>query len=266
MGFLSEFIQKKLSDPKPNIIQKIYLIRKVYFTNRFRTYHSNYGEDIILNGWLLKDIHYGFYVDVGCYHPRKFNNTYKLYKKGWRGINIDLDSLKIQAFNMLRPEDCNVFAAISDAENLVEIYDFGSFSVHSSIEEQHPHYKDLKFKSVRKIKTQTLNHVIENSRYCGRRIDVLSVDVEGHDLNVLKSLSFDKYRPKVILVETHLLNLDLIMKSDLYLFLKTKGYHLINWLGLTLVFTYPNNDLVRLNIPFNGEKGNIDKWISGSGG
>ena len=33
----------------------------------------------------------GFYVDVGCHQPLLNNNTYRLYKRGWRGINIDLD-------------------------------------------------------------------------------------------------------------------------------------------------------------------------------
>ena len=37
----------------------------------------------------------GIYIDVGCNHPIKFNNTYLLYKRGWSGINIDLDSKSI---------------------------------------------------------------------------------------------------------------------------------------------------------------------------
>jgi hypothetical protein len=31
----------------------------------------------------------GFFVDVGCFHPLFYSNTWKLYKKGWRGVNID---------------------------------------------------------------------------------------------------------------------------------------------------------------------------------
>ena len=38
----------------------------------------------------------GFFVDVGCFHPIKYNNTYRLYRKGWRGVNIDIDAIKIE--------------------------------------------------------------------------------------------------------------------------------------------------------------------------
>jgi len=63
-------------------------------------------------------------------------------------------------------------------------------------------------------------------------------------LNVLKSLNFEKYQPKIILIESHLMSIDLIIKSDLYLFLEEKEYHFINWVGLTLFFVHPDNDIL----------------------
>jgi len=242
--FFSKFIERKLLAPGSNIIKKLYLIRKVYLTNLFRTFHAQFGEDIILKGFLLKTVSDGFFVDIGCFHPRKYNNTYKLYKKGWRGINIDLDELKIQAFNMLRPEDCNILAAISDKESTVKVYDFDFFSVITTVDKEVAQKSENEIKWERKIKTQTLNSVIDSSQFAGRQIDVLSVDVEGHDLNVLKSLDFERYQPKIILIESHLLNIDLIIKSDLYLFLKKRGYHFINWVGLSLFFVRPDNDML----------------------
>jgi len=244
MGVWSKFIEKKLLAPGLNIIKKLYLIRKVYLTNLFRTFHAQFGEDIILKGFLLKNISDGFFVDVGCYHPRKYNNTYKLYKKGWRGINIDLDELKIQAFKMLRPEDCNVLAAVSDKEGTVKVYDFDFFSVISTVNQEVAQKSENEIKWEKEIKTQTLSSIIDSSRFARRQIDVLSVDVEGHDLNVLKSLDFEKYQPKIILIESHLMNIDLIINSDLYLFLEEKEYHFINWVGLTLFFVHPDNDIL----------------------
>jgi len=38
--------------------------------------HSQFGEDVVLKDWIHKDIKDGYYVDVGCYHPRKFSNTF----------------------------------------------------------------------------------------------------------------------------------------------------------------------------------------------
>ena len=37
---------------------------------------------------------YMFFFDIGCFHPIKYNNTYVYYKKGYRGINIDIDRIK----------------------------------------------------------------------------------------------------------------------------------------------------------------------------
>ena len=51
----------------------------------------------------------GKYVDIGCYHPIKYSNTALLYKKGWTGINIDLNKTSIDLFNFTRLRDKNIF-------------------------------------------------------------------------------------------------------------------------------------------------------------
>ena len=50
----------------------------------------------------------GIYIDIGCGHPIKNNNTYLLNKKGWSGINIDLDEENISLFNAYRNKDFNI--------------------------------------------------------------------------------------------------------------------------------------------------------------
>ena len=69
-----------------------------------------------------KDISKGIYIDVGCNHPIKFNNTYLLYKRGWHGINVDTDSTSINLFNKMRKNDHNVNYIVSDKEELKELY------------------------------------------------------------------------------------------------------------------------------------------------
>ena len=48
----------------------------------------------------FKDKKNGFYIDVGCFHPLDRNNTYLLYKKNWRGINIDVSKFSIDLFKL----------------------------------------------------------------------------------------------------------------------------------------------------------------------
>ena len=66
----------------------------------------------------------GVYIDVGCFHPFKGNNTKILYDKGWSGINIDLDFHTIDLFNHVRRRDENICAAISEEEGEKELFFF----------------------------------------------------------------------------------------------------------------------------------------------
>ena len=74
---------------------------------------SQEGEDIFLIDF-FKDRLNGFYIDVGAFHPYRINNTYLLYKKGFRGINIDISSTSIDFFNFARPDDVNLNIGASD--------------------------------------------------------------------------------------------------------------------------------------------------------
>ena len=63
---------------------------ELYYTKYSKKSYSISNVDLIIDH-LLINTKKGIYIDVGCNHPIKYNNTYLLYKKGWRGINIDAD-------------------------------------------------------------------------------------------------------------------------------------------------------------------------------
>ena len=64
----------------------------------------------------FKDKPKGFYIDVGCYHPLVGNNTQLLYKKGWSGLNFDINDYSIELFNFLRTRDLNIHSGILNKE------------------------------------------------------------------------------------------------------------------------------------------------------
>jgi len=247
LNSIQHFFRKKISSERPNIWQKLFLLRKMYITKIFRIFYSQFGEDIVLKAFLPKDKKNGFYVDVGCYHPKKYSNTYLLHKKGWRGINVDLDALKVAGFNMVRPKDCNITAAVSDREEIVKVFSFGTYSLVTTLDEATATKDTSQVQGIREIQTRTLTNVIDDTPFAGQQIDLLSIDAEGHDLNVLKSLDLEKYKPWMIIIETHLAYFDQVESSELYLYLKQKGYHLINWVGFSLIFTLPDNPLLRFD-------------------
>ncbi len=226
-----------LTDFFDALYRRLYLLRKIYVTRFFRIYYSQFGEDTVLRDWIPKKVRTGFYVDVGCYHPKKFSNTYLLYKRGWRGINIDMDDIKIDAFRIARPGDVNVCAAVSDRQEEVTVVNWTKYNPESAIMTGPVDREALNAYSVKELRTVTLAELIRDTPYHQKQIDLLSIDTEGHDLNVLKSLDIDLYRPKIIIIE--LLNApDVrdVLRSDLYQFLAARDYILFNWVGYSLFF------------------------------
>src|SRR5687767_2385049 len=78
------------------------------------TSYAQTGEDRII-ATLLDGRSAGFYVDVGCNHPIRYSNTFDLYKRGWRGINIDANQRLIERYRRVRPRDVSVCAVISSS-------------------------------------------------------------------------------------------------------------------------------------------------------
>ena len=75
-------------------------IKKIYYEKYSKKSYSISNVDLIIDR-MFSNLNNGIYIDVGCNHPIKFNNTYLLYKRGWSGINIDLDSKSINEFKKL---------------------------------------------------------------------------------------------------------------------------------------------------------------------
>jgi FkbM family methyltransferase len=228
-----------------SIIKKIYLLRKAYLTKFYSFHYSQFGEDIILRELLRTDFHQGFYIDVGCYHPRKYSNTYNLYKNGWRGINIDMEEDKIKLFNIIRPLDHNVLSAVSDKKETVTLYRYSKFGVGSTIDDDFASKVGQKLFDKKQVFTKTLNEIISDSPYSNKQIDILSIDVEGMDFKVLNSLDFETYKPKIIIVEDHHKDLNAIFKTDIWHLLSSKGYSLRSWTFYSLIFILPNSDILQ---------------------
>lgn len=221
-----------------NIIRRKFKYKKI-------SYSLN-AVDLIIN-YIFKDQIKGTYVDVGAQHPVSNNNTYLLYKRGWNGINIDLDKKNIDLFNSSRPKDFNLNYAISDVVGETDLFFYHDASPINTLNEKVSLSQKAKVKEVKKIKTFPLNHILEKINFIGT-IDYLNIDVEGHENKVLAGLDLKKYKPKVISVEfldlgmkklefknNNLLN---IINSHLYKSLTENNYFFINWLHGDLIFVH----------------------------
>ena len=224
------------------------LFKLLYFFYQFlkskkiqkkRILYSNWGLDILSDDFFKKKIK-GVYIDVGCHQPFLNNNTYPLYKRGWSGINIDLDFNTIDMFNFFRKRDLNIQAAISDVEHETDLFFFHNRSAVNTLSKQ----SGLKAKEIKKVKTKTLNSIIELSKFKDEKIDYISIDVEGFELNVLKGFDINKYKPDLVIIEFidikikefYFQNIDNILNSEIYYHMDNHGYKLINWVHDDLVF------------------------------
>ena len=97
------------------------IFKKIYYNKYSKQSYSLSNVDLIVDR-LFKNKEKGIYIDVGCNHPIKYNNTYLLHKRGWVGINVDLDKESIIEFNKFRKSDFNYQAVVSSSNNLKEIF------------------------------------------------------------------------------------------------------------------------------------------------
>ena len=155
------------------LINKFLIYRQAYFKKINKNFYSQFGEDKILFEIIPKNLSKKFYVDVGCFHPKKYSNTHMLHKRGWYGINIDMEEDKIKTFNIARPNDFNYLGAISDKIENVKIFRNQKFGVSSTINKGIIK-KDYIIDEIL-IKTKTLNNVLELSPYKNKEIDLLNI-------------------------------------------------------------------------------------------
>ena len=210
-----------------NILRKVYkklhLIQNIHLKNKFFLKKKSYsmeGEDLELLK-LTKNINQGFYVDAGCYHPLRINNTYLLYKKKWNGLNIDLSEFTIDLFNYMRPDDVNVHCAVSNSEKEIIVYHQKKISQLTTIKKNIAQERMKGLIKEKKMISKKLTTILDSSRFCNRKIDFLNIDLEGADLSALQSLDFKIYRPKIICVEI----IDKIFEnSNIFKFLKKLNY------------------------------------------
>jgi FkbM family methyltransferase len=214
------------------LFKTIFLYYNIYVRNlKFFFNNSQFGEDKkILK--LFKNKRKGIYLDLGCFHPIRQNNTYLLHKLGWKGINIDLNPLAIDLFNIARPNDINICSAISGKKGTKNLFFDHELSSLNTINKNHTLFLKKAFGKTnlkkRKIKTNTLNNILKKHNI--KKIDFMNIDIEGNELEVLKTLNLKKIEIKVICIE--IVNYQIysknimINKNKIFNILKKNNYSL----------------------------------------
>ena len=207
---------------------------------RFFDRHAEFGyaaggEDRLVASFFARP---GFYVDVGCNHPTSYSNTFMLYKRGWHGINIDANARLIALHQRMKPRDQSIFAAIAQHQQTLTYTQFEGETLMASLDPEFVRARvanGLRISSEVALKTKTLTEVLEQLQ-APARFELLNVDVEGLDLEVLRSLDFARFRPQMIIVEILGYDLENFKAEPIYELLSGKGYRLKGYTHMNAVF------------------------------
>lgn len=225
-------------------LKNIYFFYNIYIRNRkYLKNGSQLGEEkIILD--LFDNNFKGKFVDLGCFHPTRHNNTFELYKKGWRGINVDLNPFTIELFNFFRPKDININTAISNKNEEVELYYINEFNTQNTLDKNHLEFlkshHNVSQKQIikKKIYTEKLENILK--KYNFKQIDFLNIDIEGHELKILENFDFENIYVKTICVEMIDHNEKSKEKNHKIKQILNKNFYLLKQLDINYIYINKN--------------------------
>jgi FkbM family methyltransferase len=165
----------------------------------------------------------GFFVEVGANDPKKDSQSWHLEQAGWTGILVE--PLPDLAAELRRQRTAQVFeVACSSPDRAGQVMrlhvagPFSSFDPNLAV-------TGMRADRVIDVKVRTLNDVLSEGN-AQVPIDLMSVDVEGHELEVLSGFDFARWKPRLVLLEDHVSSL------DKHHFMMRAGYALMRRTGL----------------------------------
>lgn len=152
--------------------------------------------------------HKGVFVEVGAFDGISFSNTYHLAASGWRGIYcepVEEYARKCALVHSKHPLIDVLQVAVSDQDGaILSIATGGVFSTSNKLSLEYfmkQNFSKHHFNGTQQIGVQTMTLDTVIKKYYLKHIDLLVIDVEGHELNVLNGLSISTNRPSVIIIE-----------------------------------------------------------------
>jgi FkbM family methyltransferase len=165
----------------------------------------------------------GYFVEVGANEPEKESQSFHLEREGWTGVLIEPQPDLAENLRKLRRAQVFEAACSSPdrAGSRMTLYVLGPYSSF----DPNLAVTGLRPEQAIEVPVRTLDDILEEA-HAPRPLDLLSVDVEGHELDVLRGFDFARWRPRLILLEDHVTSL------DKHRFLSDAGYRLMRRTGL----------------------------------
>ena len=190
------------------IILIIVFLFVIYIYNRYFNYkYFEYFQDIKNYSQIKQDLKVlsfynnkenGYFVEIGANDGINLSNTYLLEKDfGWKGICVEALHDKFNELVKNR-KSININKAVYYKTG--EILQFSSNNLSSGITDTIDKHMDSKTKEQLLVETITLNDILDQNN-APRFIDYISIDTEGSEFEIIKSVDLNKYKFGLIHIE-----------------------------------------------------------------
>ena len=219
--------------------------------NNLYRYFSQYGEDFLL--WNFFDFKpQGFFIDIGAFDGIHLSNSYSFELLGWQGICVEPHPYYFKLCHQNRPNSICINSACGEEKQhkaILHVDNTGLFSsLHTIGDEENitGHFgllKDIKIEiDTIEVDIIPLNSVLEKFQP-EHSIDFVSIDVEGAELDVLRGFNIEKYKPRVVVIETN--NDEAVREINAYL--ESVGYIFARKTNANSLYVHTHADAEKMN-------------------
>ncbi len=161
----------------------------------------------------------GYFVEVGANDPRQGSQTWLLERIGWSGVLVEPLPAKAELIRAQRPRSYLFAGAATEPAKVGELtLHIGEFDALSTTQKDPGRY-DPQYAGQIRVPAKTLDQILEEAG--ASKIDFLSLDTEGTELDVLRGLDLPRWQPRLILME------DVVISLDKHRYLERNGYRLV---------------------------------------
>ncbi len=181
----------------------------------------------------------GYFVDVGANDPFLDSQSYHLEVLGWKGLLIEPLPDYVAQLKEKRKGKVIQFAC-SSPENHNKVHKMLVAGVHSTLNDNPIALGAVSNKTI-DVNCRTLDSILEENGVVPG-FDFLSIDVEGHEMELFKGFDLLKWKPRLVLLEDHVTN------HKKHNFMVSKGYQILLRTGLNSWYV-PRDNGYRLSLP-----------------